>query len=124
MSFFARSTAERTSSRNSTTSFWATTCLSLASVAASLSTSATNGARAPAAERRQPVLQVAQLVDDLRVRRRDDGSVAQQQLLARRAFALGLSTRVGLEDGAALPDGTPAADNAALVRAALALRAQ
>ena len=44
--------------------------------------------------------------------------------LARRAFALGLSTRVGLEDGATLPDGTPAADNAALVRAAVLLRAQ
>ena len=44
--------------------------------------------------------------------------------LARRAFALGLSTRVGLEDGATLPDGTPAADNAELVRAAVALRTQ
>jgi len=44
--------------------------------------------------------------------------------LVERAFALGLSTRVGLEDGAALPDGTIAADNAELVRAAVRLRAQ
>ncbi|MGD9510617.1 MAG: 3-keto-5-aminohexanoate cleavage protein [Geminicoccaceae bacterium] len=44
--------------------------------------------------------------------------------LVQRALALGLSTRVGLEDGAALPDGTPAADNAGLVRAAARLRAQ
>ena len=35
-----------------------------------------------------------------------------------RAFARGFSTRVGLEDGSALPDGTVAADNAALVEAA------
>ena len=41
-----------------------------------------------------------------------------------RAFARGFSTRVGLEDGAALPDGAPAADNAGLVRAAVRLRAQ
>ena len=34
------------------------------------------------------------------------------------AFARGFSTRVGLEDGSALPDGTVAADNAALVDAA------
>lgn len=44
--------------------------------------------------------------------------------LVERAFALGLSTRVGLEDGAALPNGTVAADNAELVRAAVRLRAQ
>ena len=35
------------------------------------------------------------------------------------AFARGFSTRVGLEDGSALPDGTVAASNAALVEAAL-----
>lgn len=40
---------------------------------------------------------------------------------AARARAAGFSTRVGLEDGATLPDGTPAADNAALVAAAVAL---
>jgi uncharacterized protein (DUF849 family) len=44
--------------------------------------------------------------------------------LVERAFALRLSTRVGLEDGAALPDGTPATDNAELVRAAVRLRSQ
>ena len=44
--------------------------------------------------------------------------------LVERAFALGLSTRIGLEDGSALPDGTPAADNAELVRAAVRLRPQ
>lgn len=44
--------------------------------------------------------------------------------LVERAFALGLSTRVGLEDGAALPDGARAADNAELVRAAVRLRPQ
>jgi uncharacterized protein (DUF849 family) len=38
------------------------------------------------------------------------------------AFARGFSTRVGLEDGAALPDGTVAGHNAELVAAALALR--
>jgi uncharacterized protein (DUF849 family) len=37
----------------------------------------------------------------------------------RRAQALGLDTRVGLEDTLTLPDGSPASDNAALVRAAL-----
>jgi len=35
----------------------------------------------------------------------------------------GLSTRVGLEDGAMLPDGTPASSNAALVAAAARIRA-
>ena len=44
--------------------------------------------------------------------------------LVERAFSLGLSTRVGLEDCATLPDGTAAADNAELVRAAVRLRAQ
>ncbi|MFO1047245.1 MAG: 3-keto-5-aminohexanoate cleavage protein [Geminicoccaceae bacterium] len=44
--------------------------------------------------------------------------------LVERAFALGLSTRVGLEDGASLPDGTPAAGNVDLVRAAVRLRPQ
>ena len=44
--------------------------------------------------------------------------------LVERAFALGLSTRVGLEDGAILPDGTVAADNTDIVRAAVRLRAQ
>jgi uncharacterized protein (DUF849 family) len=38
----------------------------------------------------------------------------------RRAQALGLDTRIGLEDTLTLPDGAPAADNAALVRAAIA----
>jgi uncharacterized protein (DUF849 family) len=37
----------------------------------------------------------------------------------RRAQALGLDARIGLEDTLTLPDGTPAPDNAALVRAAL-----
>jgi uncharacterized protein (DUF849 family) len=37
------------------------------------------------------------------------------------AAARGFSTRVGLEDGAALLDGSDAPDNAALVRAAMAL---
>ncbi|MFD8993965.1 3-keto-5-aminohexanoate cleavage protein [Streptomyces abikoensis] len=40
----------------------------------------------------------------------------------RMAVGLGLDTRIGLEDVLHTPDGTPAADNAALVRAALALR--
>lgn len=39
----------------------------------------------------------------------------------RRAREVRFSTRVGLEDGKHLPDGTPAADNAALVAAAVAL---
>ena len=38
----------------------------------------------------------------------------------RTAAALGLDTRIGLEDTLTLPDGSPAEDNAALVRAALA----
>ena len=41
----------------------------------------------------------------------------------RHAFARGFSTRVGLEDGAALPDGGMAGGNADLVAAAVALRA-
>lgn len=41
--------------------------------------------------------------------------------LAAHARGLMLSTRIGLEDGATLPDGTTAKDNAAMVRAALAL---
>ena len=40
----------------------------------------------------------------------------------RQAFALGFSTRVGLEDGALLPDGAAAGANADLVAAAVALR--
>jgi uncharacterized protein (DUF849 family) len=36
-----------------------------------------------------------------------------------RAAALGLDTRIGLEDVLVLPDGAPAPDNAALVRAAV-----
>ncbi len=36
----------------------------------------------------------------------------------RSAVRHGLSTRIGLEDVLELPDGTPASDNAALVRAA------
>ena len=38
------------------------------------------------------------------------------------AFARGFATRVGLEDGAALPHGMPATGNAELVRAAVAIR--
>jgi uncharacterized protein (DUF849 family) len=41
--------------------------------------------------------------------------------LARRAASLGLMLRLGLEDLEAMPDGSPAPDNAALVRAGLAL---
>jgi uncharacterized protein (DUF849 family) len=37
------------------------------------------------------------------------------------ALRRGLRTRIGLEDTLHLPDGAPAPDNAALVRAALAL---
>jgi uncharacterized protein (DUF849 family) len=37
------------------------------------------------------------------------------------AGELGLATRIGLEDTLVTPDGSPAPDNAALVRAALAL---
>jgi uncharacterized protein (DUF849 family) len=37
--------------------------------------------------------------------------------MARRAAALGLMLRIGLEDVAELPDGSPAPDNAALVAA-------
>ncbi|ESR27209.1 3-keto-5-aminohexanoate cleavage protein [Lutibaculum baratangense] len=44
--------------------------------------------------------------------------------LARLALERGWSTRVGLEDGDRLPDGTVAPDNAALVAAAVALRAE
>jgi uncharacterized protein (DUF849 family) len=40
------------------------------------------------------------------------------------AGRLGLATRIGLEDTLVNPDGTPAVDNADLVRRALALRAQ
>ncbi len=39
----------------------------------------------------------------------------------RRAQTLGLDTRIGLEDTLTMPDGSPAPDNAALVRAALEL---
>jgi hypothetical protein len=41
--------------------------------------------------------------------------------LVAHAGRLGLPTRIGLEDTLSLPDGTPAADNAALVRAAIAV---
>jgi uncharacterized protein (DUF849 family) len=41
----------------------------------------------------------------------------------REAVALGLDTRIGLEDTLVLPDGTPAPDNAAMVAAAVALGA-
>ncbi len=44
--------------------------------------------------------------------------------LVRRAAARRWSTRVGLEDGKALPDGTAAPDNAALVRAAVEIYRQ
>lgn len=43
---------------------------------------------------------------------------------ARRAAARRWSSRVGLEDGNTLPVGTPAADNAALVRAAVEIYRQ
>lgn len=43
--------------------------------------------------------------------------------LADAAFARGWSTRIGLEDGAQMPDGSVAPSNAALVTAALARRA-
>lgn len=42
--------------------------------------------------------------------------------LVRRAFAVGYSTRVGLEDGCTLPDGSLASSNAALVAAAIRIR--
>jgi uncharacterized protein (DUF849 family) len=41
--------------------------------------------------------------------------------LVAHAGRLGLPTRIGLEDTLTLPDGTPATDNAALVRAAIAV---
>jgi uncharacterized protein (DUF849 family) len=41
--------------------------------------------------------------------------------MARRAVALGLMLRLGLEDVAELPNGTPAPDNAALIAAGMAL---
>lgn len=41
--------------------------------------------------------------------------------MARRAVALGLMLRLGLEDLAELPDGSPAPDNAALIAAGMAL---
>ena len=41
--------------------------------------------------------------------------------MARRAIALGLMLRLGLEDVAELPDGSPAPDNAALVAAGMCL---
>jgi hypothetical protein len=41
--------------------------------------------------------------------------------LVAHAGRLGLPTRIGLEDTLVAPDGFPAADNAALVRAALTL---
>ena len=41
--------------------------------------------------------------------------------MARRAASLGLMLRLGLEDVADLPDGTPAADNAALIAAGMRL---
>jgi hypothetical protein len=40
----------------------------------------------------------------------------------RRAYERGYGTRAGIEDMTVLPDGTPAPDNAALVRAAVALQ--
>ena len=39
--------------------------------------------------------------------------------ILRQAQALGLDTRIGLEDTLTMPDGSPAPNNAALVRAAL-----
>ncbi len=43
-------------------------------------------------------------------------------VVLRHAKRLGLDTRIGLEDTLRLPDGTPAADNAALIRTALGLQ--
>jgi uncharacterized protein (DUF849 family) len=50
------------------------------------------------------------------------GEGASAWPLLRLAAARGLPTRIGLEDVLTLPDGTPAADNAALVRAAVTAR--
>lgn len=50
------------------------------------------------------------------------GSGASAWPLIERAFASGVSTRVGFEDTLVLPDGSPAASISDLVRAALALR--
>src|SRR5262249_4918207 len=50
------------------------------------------------------------------------GSDRTVWLFVREAFARGYSTRIGLEDGAALPDGRIAPSNAALVAAAITLR--
>ncbi|NWG24259.1 MAG: 3-keto-5-aminohexanoate cleavage protein [Pseudorhodoplanes sp.] len=50
------------------------------------------------------------------------GDKAQVWPLVDAAFARGYSTRVGLEDGRHLPDGTLATSNAALVKAAIARR--
>ena len=49
------------------------------------------------------------------------GSGASAWPMARLAVARGLMLRIGLEDVLVLPDGRPAPDNAALLRAALAL---
>ena len=46
------------------------------------------------------------------------GYEATKWLLYREALALGLDARIGLEDGAQLPSGERAADNAALIGAA------
>lgn len=43
--------------------------------------------------------------------------------LHREALRLGLDGRIGLEDGAILPDGSPSAGNGALIAAAVAMRA-
>ena len=49
------------------------------------------------------------------------GEDASAWPVLRRAQELGLDTRIGLEDTLTLPDSSPAPDNAALVRAALAM---
>jgi len=55
-------------------------------------------------------------ISDVPVLLHGEGTSAWPALLL--AGRLGLSTRIGLEDVLVLPDGAPAEDNAALVRAA------
>lgn len=52
------------------------------------------------------------------------GEAATVWPVLRAALEDGHQTRIGFEDGTALPDGTPAPDNRALVLAALAIRAE
>ena len=62
---------------------------------------------------------LARVGPDVRVQLHGEGSSAWPAL--GRAAELGLDTRIGLEDVLTLPDGSPAPDNAALVRAAVDL---